>query len=75
MALYFCFRYSLKEYLRLFLVTDLRFCEAENVEQHLWKILYYNVIELLRKQMAENVDNKENYKRALLSIIEDVSLF
>uniref|UniRef100_A0A146MA06 Telomerase-binding protein EST1A n=3 Tax=Lygus hesperus TaxID=30085 RepID=A0A146MA06_LYGHE len=64
-------RYTLKEALKILLVADLRFCEAENVEQHLWKILYYNVIELLRKQMSEGAEKKENFKLALLNIIDD----
>jgi protein SMG6 len=54
------------------LVTDLKFCQTENVEQHLWKILFYNIIELLRKSVAENVENKEQYKQIMLTIIEQV---
>lgn len=54
------------------LLTDLRFCQAENVEQHLWKILYYNVIELLRKLIVEHPTEKDRYKKALLTIIDEV---
>lgn len=66
-------RNFLKDTLKRMLLTDLRFCELENVEQHLWKILYYNVIELLRKLMTEQNESKENYKHALLVIIEEGS--
>lgn len=55
-----------------FLRTDLKFCEVENVEQHCWKLLFYNVIELLRKPLGENIDDdsKHFYKKKLLEIIE-----
>ncbi|XP_073972524.1 smg6 nonsense mediated mRNA decay factor isoform X3 [Rhodnius prolixus] len=64
-------RYFLKESLMRMLLTDLRFCQAENVEQHLWKILYYNVIELLRKLIVEHPTEKDRYKKALLTIIDE----
>ncbi|XP_066905795.1 telomerase-binding protein EST1A isoform X2 [Halyomorpha halys] len=66
-------RVFLKDALKTLLLTDLRFCEVENVEQHLWKILYYNVIELLRKLMADHPESKESYRQALLNIIEEGS--
>nr|XP_024216216.1 uncharacterized protein LOC112210634 [Halyomorpha halys] len=66
-------RVFLKDALKTLLLTDLRFCEVENVEQHLWKILYYNVIELLRKLMADHPESKESYRQALLNIIEEIT--
>lgn len=30
------------------MLTDLKFSVRENIEQHSWKILYYNIIELLK---------------------------
>lgn len=66
-------RVFLKDALKTLLLTDLRFCEVENVEQHLWKILYYNVIELLRKLMTDHPESKESYRQALLNIIDEGS--
>lgn len=31
---------------------DMKFCREENVDQHVWKCLYYNVIELVKRQLA-----------------------
>ncbi|KAL1140647.1 hypothetical protein AAG570_000577, partial [Ranatra chinensis] len=64
-------RSLLKDALKRLLLTDLRFCQAENVEQHLWKILYYNIIELLRKFMNDHPDSKDKYKGILLGIIDE----
>lgn len=46
------------------LTTDLKFCLRENIEQHSWKILYYNVIELLKnlKIHAPNDGNSDSDK-------------
>lgn len=55
------------------LTNDLRFCQMENVEQHMWKLAFHNVIEALRKSMAEDPDNKEEYKTLLFNVIDDVS--
>lgn len=55
-----------------FLKTDLKFCELENLEQHCWKIFFYNLIELLRKPLTEDIDDesKQFYKNKLTQIIE-----
>lgn len=65
----------LQQSLHTLLTTEIRFCIEQNVEQHMWKITYYNLIETLRKSMADDVENKESYKSALLSIIDDVRSF
>lgn len=55
-----------------FLKTDLKFCEVENLEQHCWKLFFYNIIELLRKPLGEDIDDdsKQFYKTKLMQIIE-----
>lgn len=55
-----------------FLKTDLKFCEVENLEQHCWKLFFYNIIELLRKPLTEDIDDesKQFYKGKLVQIIE-----
>lgn len=67
----FC-RIFLQEALKTLLTSDLKFCESENVEQHMWKILFYNVIELLRKCMYEDTTNALKYKNLLFSVLEKV---
>lgn len=67
----FC-RTFLQDALRTLLTSDLKFCEAENVEQHMWKILFYNVIELLRKCIIEDVTNMQKYKNLLFLVIDKV---
>ena len=55
------------------LTTDLRFCQVENVEQHIWKIGFHNLIEALRKVMVDNAEMKEQYKALLLNVIDEVN--
>ena len=65
-------RESLQRKLQILLETDMKFCQAENVEQHFWKILYYNMIELLRKMaLKESVEARDACKKIMLRIIEE----
>ncbi|PSN43517.1 hypothetical protein C0J52_21207 [Blattella germanica] len=67
-----CLRQFFQQALHTLLVQDLKFCQTENVEQHFWKILFYNIIEVLRKGLSDDPDNKEQYKQTMLSLIEQV---
>ena len=67
-------REFLQDGLRSMLVSDIRFCQMENVEQHIWKIVFHNIIEALRKGMAEDSERKEQYKSLLLAVIDEVSI-
>jgi len=69
------FREFLLESLILMLTTDLRFCQSENVEQHIWKLAFHNVIEALRKAMSEEVEAKEDYRVLLIKVIDEVNSF
>lgn len=61
-----------QESLKTLLVTDLKFCEAENIEQHFWKIVFYNIIEILRKPLAkEDNERREQHKKLLLKIVDE----
>lgn len=69
-------RHFLQDSLQTLLKTDIKFCQAENVEQHFWKILFYNMIEMLRKGMSkENSESKEYYKKTMLSIIDEGTIY
>ena len=58
--------------LRLILMTDLRFCQMEDVEQHFWKIAFLNVIEALWKALLEQPAQRLQYQTHLFSIIIQV---
>jgi protein SMG6 len=58
--------------LETLLITDLKFCQTENVEQHFWKIMFYNIIEILRKPIPkEDAELREQYKNLLLKIVDE----
>lgn len=53
--------------------VDMRFCQAEHVEHYFWKLLFYNIIEILRKLMQDCGDDeniKSAYKEKALEIID-----
>lgn len=52
---------------------EMKLCRKENVEQHIWKILYYNLIEFLKVLIADSkLDQQTEYFQAkLIEIIED----
>ncbi|XP_012273002.1 telomerase-binding protein EST1A isoform X2 [Orussus abietinus] len=65
-------RQILQQSLKTLLETDIKFCQTENVEQHIWKILFYNLIEMFRKSMPkEATERREQYKKIMLSIIDE----
>lgn len=71
----FFFRDFFQRSLKLMLTNDLRFCQMENVEQHMWKVAFHNVIEALRKAMADEPEAKEEYRQMLFTVIDDVSFY
>lgn len=66
------FRQEIHHVLEQFLTHDMKFCREENVDQHVWKLLYYNVIELLKRYHAQTDDAemKDMYKTRCLLIID-----
>ncbi|XP_055683331.1 telomerase-binding protein EST1A isoform X2 [Lutzomyia longipalpis] len=70
-------RRCLKQLLEQFLLRELKFCQQHNVEQHIWKLLYYNTIEMLRKLHAEDAtdDGRAFYKDKCLELIDEGSVF
>ncbi|KAL6441260.1 hypothetical protein ACFW04_003491 [Cataglyphis niger] len=69
-------RHFLQQSLKILLETDIKFCQTENVEQHFWKILFYNLIEMLRKTMPkENSEGRERYKQIMLNIIDEGTIY
>ncbi|KAJ8915058.1 hypothetical protein NQ315_014313 [Exocentrus adspersus] len=64
-------RQFLKEALQYLLCKAIKFCQMENIEQHFWKILYHNIIEVTRNAINNDMGNKDNYKVFLLYIIDE----
>ncbi|GLV32356.1 Smg6 [Carabus blaptoides fortunei] len=64
-------RQFFRESLEYLLVKDIKFCQTENVENHYWKLLYYNIIEIMRKSITADAENKEQYKSIILSLIDE----
>lgn len=52
---------------------EMKLCRKENVEQHIWKILYYNLIEFLKVLISDSkLDQQSEYFQVkLFEIIED----
>nr|XP_022917819.1 telomerase-binding protein EST1A isoform X1 [Onthophagus taurus] len=65
------YRNFLMQSLEYLLCKDIKFCQSEYVEYHFWKILFYNIIEMMRKEIANNSTNREQYKEFVLSIIDE----
>lgn len=65
------YRNFLMKSLEYLLCKDMKFCQSENVEQHFWKILFYNIIEMMRKAVSTDPSNKEQYKGFLLYLIDE----
>lgn len=65
-------RGQIQKILEQLLTSEMKFCQNANVEHHFWKLLYYNIIELMKKKMAEEpvADNKIYYKLKLIEIID-----
>ncbi|XP_067120587.1 telomerase-binding protein EST1A [Centruroides vittatus] len=57
------------------ILADPRYCAEQNVEQSLWKSVFYQVIEGLRRQMEEQPDQREEAKKTLLNAVDEGTVF
>ncbi|GFW59426.1 telomerase-binding protein EST1A [Trichonephila clavipes] len=57
------------------ILADPKYCAEHNPEQSLWKIVYHQVIESLRKKLEDNRENQDLIKETLLNIILEGSMF
>ncbi|XP_065077390.1 telomerase-binding protein EST1A isoform X2 [Ochlerotatus camptorhynchus] len=75
--LYVQIRTDLQKLLESFLLSEMRFSQDINIEHHFWKLLYYNIIEQMRKLLAENPDQniRAYYREKALDIIENGAQF
>lgn len=57
-------------------MSDLKYCQAENIEHHFWKILYYSFIEILRKSFSQvSPEDKPKIVKLINVIIDEGNLF
>ncbi|XP_053691492.1 telomerase-binding protein EST1A [Sabethes cyaneus] len=70
-------RSDLQKLLETFLLSEMRFSQEVNLENHFWKLLYYNIVEQMRKLLAEDPDqnNRAYYREKALDIIENGTQF
>ena len=53
------------------LSNDMKFCQQEHVEHYFWKLLFYKIIEVLRKQIQESDEaSKTIYKEKALETVD-----
>ncbi|XP_037869133.1 telomerase-binding protein EST1A isoform X2 [Bombyx mori] len=62
-------RSFLQNALQRLLMSDLKYCQADNVEHQFWKILYYNFIEALRKSFSQVTPEVKTKVVNLINII------
>ncbi|XP_065557881.1 telomerase-binding protein EST1A-like isoform X2 [Artemia franciscana] len=57
------------------IVDDIKFCETENVDSHIWKLAFYNVIESIRRKKGEEPETLQDYDKFLEQIVEEGTQF
>ncbi|XP_038215820.1 uncharacterized protein LOC119835197 isoform X2 [Zerene cesonia] len=69
-------RKFLQSALQRLLMSDLKFCQADNIEQQFWKILYYHFIETLRKSITQvTPEQKVEIVKLINTIIDEGVVF
>ncbi|XP_052900031.1 telomerase-binding protein EST1A [Anopheles moucheti] len=65
-------RHRLQQLLEIFLVKEMRFAQDVNLEHHFWKLLFYGIIEQLRKMLTETQDEqqKQFLQERALEVVE-----
>lgn len=68
-------RNGMKEIFAEFLRHEMKFCRQNNIEQHFWKLLYHNMIEIARRLANDKCNNdsaiKDCYRQFCLHFIAD----
>lgn len=71
---YELYRKCVKQLLHQFIVREIKFCMQHNVENHIWKVLYYNPVDLLKEYANDpNREDEERtfYKAKTMEVIEE----
>lgn len=66
-------RVTIKAVLKDLLRTEMKFCRQHSVEQHFWKTLYYNLIEVARStsRHCSNTEQIRVYRQLCIHLIDD----
>lgn len=56
-------------------LNDMEFCTKHNVEQMLWKAVFYHVIEWYRQHLGDINTDKEAIRRGYISLLEEGTVF
>ncbi|KAI8434951.1 hypothetical protein MSG28_003416 [Choristoneura fumiferana] len=65
-------RKFLQNALTKLLMSDLKYCQADNIEHNFWKILYYTFIEKLRRSLPQvSAEEKPKVVKLINTIIEE----
>lgn len=70
-CLWLCFRHELQQKLEHIILLDVEVASKHNAEQLLWKSVYYQVIEMFRRQLSEDKEG-EGPKTELSKILDEV---
>lgn len=68
------YRRCVQQLLQQFIVREIKFCMTHNVENHIWKVLYYNAVEMLKANYNDEAlpeDSRKFYKEKALAIIDE----
>lgn len=69
------YRRCVQQLLHQFMVREIKFCMQYNVETHIWKILYYNTIDMLKghanDQEKQDEETRAFYKQKTLDVINE----
>uniref|UniRef100_A0A8C5MQG1 Telomerase-binding protein EST1A n=1 Tax=Leptobrachium leishanense TaxID=445787 RepID=A0A8C5MQG1_9ANUR len=57
------------------LLTDIEFCDQHNVDQVLWKSVFYQVIEKFRHLLKEQSHDPEMIRKKLLQVLDEGTTF
>lgn len=57
------------------LLTDIEFCDHHNVDQLLWKNVFYQVIEKFRHLLKEPSSESEEFRKKLLQVLDEGTMF
>lgn len=70
--------FSRADLLRLYeqvVLTDIEFSDSQNVDQALWKNIFYQVIERFRQLLKDpTYDNIDNIRNILLTLLDEVGV-
>ncbi|XP_045542788.1 uncharacterized protein LOC106720366 [Papilio machaon] len=69
-------RKFLQNALQSLLMSDLKYCQSDNIEHQFWKMLYYNFLEVLRKSIPQvPPEVKPDVIKLINTIIEEGNVF